>query len=203
MTSKDYGKQILTYQIASREMRYEIENERTVYLQGGPETGFILYGKIPDAADVSSVNLAQVLLEFAMSWQAPPGDQSEAWRHLEHFGRHIGEALADQIEQTMPVSSVLQRAAHALEDIFRSLDAPIANQQETENELRYELDQCPLHLAAEVGGMSREARPAHHALNAMFQGLVAAIDPGLRVQLTDRPNARPVIRLLAPTIEAL
>jgi len=184
-------------------MRYEVENERTVYLQGGPETGFILYGKIPDAADVSSVNLAQVLLEFAMSWQAPPGDQSEARRHLENFGRHIGEALADRIEQTMPVSGVLQRAAHALEDIFRSLNAPIANQQQTENELCYELDQCPLHLAAEVAGMSREARPAHHALNAMFQGLVAAIDPGLRIQLTDRPNARPVIRVIAPTIEAL
>jgi hypothetical protein len=201
MASENYGKQILTYQIASGEMRYELENERTVYLQGGPETGFILYGKIPDAADVSSVNLAQVLLEFAMSWHAPRGDQSEARRQMKNFGRHIGEALADRIAQTVPVSDVLQRAAHALEDIFRSLNASIASHQETENELRYELDQCPLHLAAEVTGMGREVYPAQHALNAVFQGLVTAIDPGLRIQLTDGPNARPVIRVIAPNSE--
>lgn len=197
MGSVDRRRQILTYQIASGEMRYVVENERTVYLQGDPETGFILYGEIPDEGDVSSVNLAEVLLEFAMSWHAP-GDQSEARRQMETFGRHIGEALADQIAQTMPVSGVLQRAAHALEDVFRSLNAPLANQQQTKNELRYELDQCPLRVAAEVTGMGREADPAHHALNAICQSLVSAIDPKLRIQLPGGPNAEHVIRVLAP-----
>jgi hypothetical protein len=200
MSSVDHRRQILTYQIASGEMRYVVENERAVYLQGDPETGFIIYGEIPDEGDASSVNLAEVLLEFAMSWDAP-GDQSEAQRQSEIFGRHIGEAVADRIAQTIPASSGLQRAAHALEDILRSLDVPFADQQQTRNELRYELDQYPLQPTAEVTGMSRAVELAHHTLNAICQSLVSAIDPKLQIQLPGGPNAEHVIRVLAPTSE--
>jgi hypothetical protein len=115
---------------------------------------------------------------------------------MEIFGRHIAEALADQITQTMPVSGVLQRAAHALEDVFRSLNASFADQQ-TKNELRYELDQCPLRVVAKATGMCREVDRAHHALNTTCQSLVSAIDPKLRIQLPDGPNAEYVIRVLA------
>ena len=197
MGSVAHRKPILTYQIASGEMRYVIENERTVYLQGEPETGFILYGEIPDEGDASSVNLAEVLLEFAMSWDAP-GDQSEALHQMQIFGGHFGEAIADQIARTMSVSGALQRAAHALEDVFRSLNASFAVQQR-KNELHYDLDPCPLRVAAEVTGMGRDVDSAYHALNAICQKLVSAIDPGLRLQLPGGPGAEHVIIVLAPT----
>jgi hypothetical protein len=73
-------------------MRYAVENERTVYLQGAPETGFSLYGEIPDGGEASFVNLGEVLLEFAMSWDVP-GAPTEARRQMQIFGTHIGEAL--------------------------------------------------------------------------------------------------------------
>jgi hypothetical protein len=176
-------------------MRYMVENERTLYLRGDPETGFILYGEIPDGGEASSVNLAEVLLEFAMSWDVP-GDQAEAGRRMQIFGRRIGEAVADHIVRTMPVRDVLQYAAYALEDVFRSLDAPFANQQ-TKNELRYGLAQCSLRVAAEATGMGPEVDLAHHALNALYQSLVSALAPQLRIQLPGGPNAEHVIRVLA------
>jgi hypothetical protein len=181
-------------------MRYVVENERAVYLQDDPETGFIIYGEIPDEGDATSVNLAEVLLEFATSWDAP-GDQSEAQRQSEILGRHIGEAVADRIAQTIPASSGLQRAACALEDILHSLDVPFANQQQTRNKLRYELDQYPLHPTAEVTSTSRAVELAHHTLNAICQSLVSAIDPKLQIQLPGGPNAEHVIRVRAPTSE--
>lgn len=199
MGSADHRKPILTYQIASAEMRYVVQNERTVYLQGEPEMGFILYGEIPDEGYTSSVNLAEVLLEFAMTWDVP-GDQSEALRQMQIFGGHIGEVLADQIVEAMPASGVLQRVAHALEGVFRSLDASFTDQQR-KNELHYELDPCPLRVAADVTGMCREMDPAHHALNAICQNLVSVIDPRLRIQLPGGPGAEHVIRVLAPTSE--
>jgi len=45
MGSVNHRKQVLTYPIASGEMCYAAENERTIYLQGGVETGFSLYGQ--------------------------------------------------------------------------------------------------------------------------------------------------------------
>lgn len=85
-----------------------------------------------------------------------------------------------------------------LEDVFRSLDAPVANQQ-TKNELRYGLDQCPLRVAAEATGMGPEADLAHHALNALYQNLISAIDPKLRIQLPGGPDTEHAIRVLGPT----
>ena len=197
MDGANHGSPILTYQIASGQTYYAAVNERAVYLQGDTEIGFSLYGQIPGESEASSVNLAAVLLEFAMAWNVP-GDASEARRQMQIFGRRLGEALADQRAQAEPANGALGRAAAALEDVFRSLNAPLANRQQTKNELRYELDQCPLRVAAEVTGMGREADPAHHALNAICQSLVSAIDPKLRIQLPGGPNAEHVIRVLAP-----
>jgi hypothetical protein len=178
-------------------MRYAVENERTVYLQGAPETGFSLYGEIPDGGEAAFVNLGEVLLEFAMSWDVP-GAPTEARRQMQIFGTHIGEALADQSARAKPVNGVLGRAACALEDVFRSMDASFAYRQ-SKSEMHYELDRCPLHAVAQVTGMRREAELAHHALNAICQSLVSAIDPELQIQLPGGPNLEHTISILAPT----
>lgn len=193
MNSVNHERPILTYQITSGPMWYEAVNERTVYLQGDPEAGFCLYGEMPGGSEISSVNLAHVLLEFAMAWHAP-GDASEARRQMQVFGRHLGEALADQMAQAGPVNDVLGRAADALEDVFRSLDASFAYRQ-TESEVHYQLDPCPLKVAAEVAGTEREVELAHHALNAICQGVVGALGPELRIQLPGGPNVEQVIFL--------
>ena len=68
MDSADHSRPVLTYPIASGGLYYAVVNERTVYLQGDPEAGFSLYGEIPGGGEGSSVNLAKMLLEFAIAW---------------------------------------------------------------------------------------------------------------------------------------
>lgn len=197
MGSVNHKKQVLTYPIASGEMCYAVENERTVYLEGDPETGYNLYGQVPGGTEASAVNLAEVLLEFAMTWNAP-GDPPEARRQMQVFGGHIGEALATQDVQVKPINCVLGRAAGALEDVFLSLDASFACRQ-TKSEVRFQLDQSPLSSAAELTGLEQEAELAHHAFNAICQSLVSAIDPELQVQLPGGPNEEHTISVMAPT----
>jgi hypothetical protein len=92
----------------------------------------------------------------------------------------------------------LGHAADVLEDILCSLDTSFAYCQ-TESEVRYHLDPCPLQVAAEVTGMEREVELAHHALNAMCQSVVGSIDPELRMRLPSGPNVEQVISIAAPT----
>ncbi len=196
MESVNHKRPILTYPIASGELHYAVENERTVYVQDEPETGFSLYGQLAGATEASSVNLAEVLLEFAMTWNTR-GDPSEAQRQMGIFGGHIGEALAAQSATNEPFNSALGLAACALGDVLRSLDASFAYYQ-TPNQAKYQLDACPLCAAAEATGLVGEAELAYHGLNAICQSLVSAIDPQLRVQLPGTANGKNVISILAP-----
>jgi hypothetical protein len=188
---------IFTYPIASGPICYAAVSERAVYLQGDLEAGFRLYGQTPGGSEASSANLTQMLLEFAMTWNMAE-DASEARRQMHIFGRRLGEALADQRAPTKPVNGVLGRAADALEDVFRSLDASFARRQ-TESELRYQLDPCPLHAAAQVATMEGEAELAHYALNAICQSVVEALAPELHIQLPDGPDVEQVISVVPLT----
>jgi len=196
MGSVNHKKQVLTYPIASGETCYAAENERTIYLQGDVETGFSLYGQIAGGGQASCVNLAQVLLEFAMTWNAP-GDPSEARRQMQNFGGRIGQALGMRSAAAQPVNSALARAAVALEDVLLSLDAPIAFRH-TNGQVRFHLHQSPLRVAAEATGMEREVELAHHAFSALCQSTVSAVSSELQLQLPNSPDAEHVISLTAP-----
>ena len=196
MTGENAKKQLTTYPIGSGEMCYAVQNERTVYLQGDAETGFSVYGQISGGGEASCANLSEVLLEFAMTWNAP-GDPSEARRQMQLFGGHIGQALATQSARAKPVKPGLGLAAGALEDVFRSLDASFACHG-TQSEVSYHLDQSPLRVAAEATGLEQEAELAHYAFNAICQSLVSTLDPELRIQLPGGPNAEHTISVVSP-----
>jgi hypothetical protein len=198
MDNVNHSKPILTYPIASGEMYYEVVNQRTVYLQGDPETGFSLYGEIPGWGEGSSVNLAQILLEFATTWNAT-GDAVEARRQMQRFGKRLGEALVQQRATARPVNGVLRRVEDILEDVFCSMGVPFARHR-TNGEVCYQLGYpCPLHRAAEVTTSEQEIELAHHALNAICQHVVEVFDPKLRLRLLYGPNVEQVISVVAPT----
>jgi hypothetical protein len=171
MGSVNRKKQVLTYPIASGAMCYAAENERTIYLQGKMESGFSLYGQIAGGGQASCVNLAEVLLEFAMTWNAP-GDPSEARRQMQNFGGRIGEALGTQSATAQPVNS--------------------------DGQVRFQLAQSPLRAAAEVNGLEREVELAHHAFSALCQRTVSAVSSELQLQLPGSPDAEHIISLTAP-----
>jgi hypothetical protein len=196
MGSANHKQQVLTYPIASGEMCYAVENERTVYLEGGAKTGFNLYGQIAGGTEASAVNLAEVLLELAMTWSAP-GDPSEARHQMQKFGGRIGEALGTQSAASQPVNSVLARAALALEDVLLSLGAPFAFRH-TNGHVRFQLGQSPLRVAAESTGLEREVELAHHAFSALCQSVVSAVSSELQLKLPGSPDAEHIISLTAP-----
>lgn len=197
MDNVNHSRPVLTYPIASGGTYYEVVNERTVYVEGDPETGFSLYGQIPGGSEASAVNLAKMLLEFAMIWNTSE-DAVEARRQMQRLGKDLGQALAEQRTPARSVNGTLGRAAEALEDVFRSLDVSFARRR-TDGEVRYHLDPDPLHLAADVSTLEQELGLAHHALKAICQNVVGALDPELRLNLSNGFNAEQVISLVAPT----
>jgi hypothetical protein len=197
MDNVNHSRPVLTYPIASGGPYYAVVNHRTVYVQGDPETGFSLYGEIPGGSEGSVVNLAKMLLEFAMAWNTSE-DIVEARHQMQRFGKHLGEALAKQRTPAKPVNGALGRAAEALEDVFRSLDASYARRR-TDSEVCYQLDPGPLHMAAEVTTSEQEVGLAHHALKAICQNVVGALDPELRFKWSNGFNAEQVISVVAPT----
>jgi hypothetical protein len=193
--SSDYKEQLLTYPIASGAMCYAAENERTIYLQGDVKTGFSLCGELPGGGEASRVNLAQALLEFAMTWSAP-GDPSEAQRQMQVFGGRIGQALGTHSAAAQPVNSQLARAALALEDVLLSMEAPFAFRH-TNGHVCFQLPQSPLRGAAEVTSTEREVELAHHAFSALCQSTVNAVSSELQLQLPGSPDAEHTISLTA------
>jgi len=131
-------------------MGYIVKEEHAVYLSYDPKVGLIIYGELSNEGKVYGVDLAQVLLDFAMSRKGLEG-WSDASHQMKLFGKRIGEAMADQVAQDMFETSTLQHAAHGLESIFRSLNASIDVQQK-KHELRYEIAHCSLYLASDKTG---------------------------------------------------
>jgi len=197
MDKVNHSEPVLSYPIVSGGLYPAVVNERTVYLQGDPEAGFNLYGQILGGNAGSAVNLARMLLEFAMAWNTSD-DSVEARGQMEGFGQHLGEALASHRATAKPGNGTLGCAAEALEDVFRSLDVSFARRQ-TDSEVRYQLDPGPLHKAAEVTTSEQEIGLAHHALKAICQNVVGALDPKLRFKLSNGFNAEQVISVVAPT----
>ena len=197
MEKVNHSQPVLTYPIGSGGLCHEWVNERTVYVEGDPEAGFSLVGEIPGGGEDSTVNLARMLLEFAMAWNSSE-DRVEARRQMERFGQHLGEALAQQRTPAKLVNGTLGPAAEALEDIFRSLDVSFARRR-TDSEVRYQLEPGPLQAAAEVTTSEQEVRLAQHALKAICQNVVGALDPELRLNLSNGINAEQVISVVAPS----
>jgi hypothetical protein len=105
---------------------------------------------------------------------------------MKFFGKCIDEEMADQVARDIPDASTLERAAHGMESIFRSLNASIEVKQ-AKYELRYEIAHCPLCLASDKTGSRKVTVLAHHALNAVSKSLVHNIDPLLQVHSQNGP----------------
>ena len=63
------GEPLLSYKIASSNMRYIEINEREIYLRQDPQLGIVLLGEVPFCGPDCNANLSQMLLEYTMSTQ--------------------------------------------------------------------------------------------------------------------------------------
>lgn len=188
---------ILTYPIASGDMRYMVEGLRTLYIENTNENNFVLFGNLPEANDTSKVDLAQVLLEFAMAWDVPD-DQARSHQEMEGFGRFVGKTIAEQIKHQLPHNSVPQWADVGIQSILHSMNVPYTATQ-TPQELSYSFGKCPLCISAECTGMVGEVAMAHQAFMSLLQVMVNSLDPAVQFCPGEATEAQHSFHLKIPT----
>jgi hypothetical protein len=172
---------ILTYPIASCDAYYTVESERTIYLKDDPGVGISILGEIPFLGEISSANLAIILLELARTIDIP-GNKEKGIQLLKKFGNKIGDALVDHINQLLPTSSEIDRIGFGIESILHSLDADYICRN-IKNVKRYEINECPLCSAENISGIINETYNAHYALNSLYKDVVHKIDPSIGLSI--------------------
>ena len=185
---------IASYPVGCGEMRYAVEEMRTVFLQNGSEDDITLYGELSDIGENSSVNLASVLLEFTLA-ESSKQRNKEAILNITKFGKHIGEALGHFINKTMSSFSPLERVDIGLSSILRSMNAEYGSQL-SETDLTYELKKCALCTEMETSGLISDLKMPHYALNIIYQSLVHTIDLTLTIQVTKTTGDLAAIKVM-------
>ena len=186
---------ILTYPIGSGDMRYMLENMRTVYLHGDAANGFDITGEVPEAGEISRANLAEILLEMALTWDAPK-DHPHSPEQMGNYGTHIGQALAQAVMASTPDSTIWQRAELGMTSLLHSLNLEYSDESSA-GELRFGITHCPLCAAAEKTGIVSETETAHYALRAICQSLTQTLDSRLQFQSSSGEGTRHVLSVSA------
>ena len=137
---------LLSFVIASADMRYVEVNRREVYLRQDPELGLIVRGEMADCGPACYVDLNQILLEHALSCEGCK-DHVIAVETAEHFGRRFAKALVTALDSDAGTAPA-ERLAAVYDCLLRSMVVPFKVQREAKA-LRYDLSFSPLHQAAE------------------------------------------------------
>jgi len=138
---------LLSFVIASADMRYVEVNKREVYLRQDPELGLIVRGEMADCGPACYVDLNQVLLEHALSCEGCK-DHVIAIETAEHFGRRFASALVSALDSEATDAEPADRLAAVYDCLLRSMVVPFERQRDDQS-LRYVLPFSPLHQAAE------------------------------------------------------
>ncbi|MBM3144629.1 MAG: hypothetical protein FJ010_06590 [Chloroflexi bacterium] len=188
-------KRLCNYSIASADMYYSALEQRDVYVRESPQEGLRLWGETPSGGPATSVDLCQVLLEYAMycrSWCGMP----EASYRMKNFGERLGHDLAIFLEESTPVRLADNPGVCALEAVVEAMNAYLVIER-VGPELHFIIADCALYEAAERTGL-RNVELAQLGLNALCQSLIHTIDPHLVLTAPTEIHPRPFFSVLAP-----
>ena len=183
------------YRIASADMYYCEVNQRDVCVCDDPEKGFRIWGEIPGGRAVTAVDLCQIFLEYAMycqQWR----DLSQARCNMQEFGECLGVALAQYIQDSVPVERAVNLGAYALQCVLESMNARFTVKQ-VGPESCFIVAGCQLRETAEHTGLM-EVELAHYGINALCQSLIHAIDPNLVVHVPLEARVDHIFSVMTP-----
>lgn len=169
------GEELLSYVIASGDMRFIEINERTLFIRHDPKFGRVIHGEAPECGPECDANLSQVLLEYVMGC----GDCREAELASEaadRFGQRVGWKLIENRYQEPVSEPRIETLADATTLVLNSMDVPFESDQ-TDAHLRFTLDYCPLRAAASKGGLNLWVAMAHRTFLALMETLAQSIAP--------------------------
>jgi hypothetical protein len=176
--SEPSAARLLTYNVASADMFYVEVEQRDVCICDDLSRGFRIWGEMHGGRSVATVDLCQIFLEVALSYQAIP-DSDQARYKMGAFGKQIGQVLGQHIKDNPLLEILTNPAVRALRCLLESMNARFTVEW-IDNELRFAVDSCPIYKIAELTGL-REVVLAHYGFDAMCQSLVYALDPYLIV----------------------
>jgi hypothetical protein len=189
------GEELLSYVVASGDMRFIGIAERSLFLRHDPELGQVIRGEVLECGPECNVNLSHILLEYVMSHE----DRSEvkvAAEAADHFGQQLGQELIDLYDQEPADKPGIQALADSVTIVLNSMDVPMEFVQ-SGNLLRYTLAYCPLHATADKAGLNLWVALAHRSLIALIETLVHGLAPGWTLQSpAERESDMPLREIL-------
>ena len=166
---------LLSYKIASSNMRYIEINEREVYLRHDPQLGPILQGEVPLCGPDCNANLGQMLLEYTMSCE-DCRDQAMTAKLVDQFGDRLGEQLMARLYGSIQVAPDIDHVSETMDIILNSMGVAFQKDRKADH-LRYDLAHCPIHEAARNSGLNLWVATAHRAFVALCNYIVHVLAP--------------------------
>lgn len=175
--------ELLSYTIASGDMRYIEISERDVFLRGDIQLGLVIRGKVSGCGPDCDVDLSHILLEQAMTCSGCK-DPIIAFETASQFGRRLGQKLALRLGQDSEQLSGCDQLCNSFEIILKSMGASYQHEC-NESLVKFILDDPPLTVAAKKNGFSQWTPMARNTFIAMCEGIVHTLQPTWTI---DRPN---------------
>jgi len=159
-------------------MYYSEIGQRDVFVRDEPTHGFQIFGELSGAGEDTAISLSEIFLEYAMFCQTG-FDEPQAYALMESFGSGLGQATAMFMLDSIFTNGIHNPGVCALECILETLGVNFTLHQ-IGPELRFIICECPFERIAGQTGLP-QSELAHVGLNAMCQGLLKVIQPGLPV----------------------
>lgn len=170
---------LLSYPLASGDMRIIQVNERIIFLRNDAELGPVLRGEISGCGSSCYADLSQIFLEFGMNCKGCR-DQESAEETIITFGERLGVSLVSALRQHLPDQPPKERLAGVLACVLNSMDVPFSEEHGAEK-LHFTLAHCPLCAAGSKAGLTREMALARFGFAAFCESLVSSLSPEWRL----------------------
>jgi hypothetical protein len=170
---------LLSYVIASGDMRHIPVNERELYLRTMPDNRLFIRGEIPGCGVNCIINLSQILFEYAVSCEDCKDHITSAESEA-RFGRHLGRVFTAELNLHLQEMPVADRLVEAMAIILRSIDVRFSTDRATES-IRFDLVECPIHKAADEPGYSLRLPIVHLGFAALCESVLEEIAPGWKM----------------------
>jgi hypothetical protein len=167
---------LLSYLIASGDMRYIPVNEREVYLRATPDQGLRIQGEIPGCGSDCNINLSQVLFEYAVSCEDCK-DHITSAESEKRFGQHLGQVFAAQLKVLGEDRPSAIRLEEAMTIILRSMDVHFSLDDDG-NSMRFKVSECPITKAANEPGYSLRLPVVHLGFAALCESVAGELASG-------------------------
>ncbi len=187
--------QLISYVIASAEMRYAEVSERDVYLRDEPRLGLVIRGEVSGCGRDCHANLAQVFLEYGMTCEGcqEPGVIEES---VDRFGGRLGSLLIDALKPESSEVPIADQLIDALGIILNSMDAAFEIERTPEH-LRFTMADCPIHNTAHKTGLNHEIAMAHRGFVALCESILQSLSLDWQlVKLSERETTDPLHEIM-------